>query len=169
MTSHAVPIRTARVPNADNFSSYGRVISLDDPERADVITTRAKDWSDAYTREPLVAQNPHLGRTLAPSAPFLSSSMERHEHVEEALIPAGAPIVLAVAIHSGADAPEANNVEAFLINPGTAVVLNKGIWHDACRGAVGPTAYYWLSSCSDAGSSSWTPILGGPVDVQVPA
>jgi ureidoglycolate lyase len=158
---------TARTPDAASFAPFGRVLTPHADPRPDMVVTNGSGWSDAYTREALVRENPHLGMTAAPGMPFTSTVMERHANVEEALLPTASAVVLAVAAPTDTDAPRAEDVRAFVIAPGTVVVLNPGIWHDACRGVEGPTSYYWLSSCADAGSSPWTPIAGGPVEVRV--
>lgn len=157
----------AQVPNTLTFSPFGRVVTLNSGELPELVLTQGDGWSDAYTRDPLTRENPHLGMTSVPGAPFISTTMERHANVQEALLPASDAIVLAVAQDSGAAAPDIADVQAFLIPPGMAVVLDRGVWHDACRGAEGPTTYYWLSSCNDAGSSPWTPISGGTVHIRV--
>lgn len=160
---------TAITPDALSFAPFGRVLTLDGRGRPDLVVTEGLGWTDAYTRGVLTRENPSLGMTFAPGMPFTSTAMERHANVEEALLPAASAIVLAVADTTDGDAPRAEDVRAFVIPPCTVVVLNPGVWHDACRGVDEPTSYYWLSSCVDAGSSPWTPIAGGPVDVRVPA
>lgn len=166
-TSPISNVITALTPDAVSFAPYGRVIALGAGAVPGVVATEGDGWADVYSREVLVRENPSLGMTTAPGMPFTSAVMERHQNVEEALLPAESPIVLAVA-DTDADAPRVEDVRGFVIAPGNAVVLSQGIWHDACRGVDRPTFYYWLSSCVDAGSSPWTPIVGGAVDVQVP-
>ena len=121
---------------------------------------------DAYTAKPLISSNGSLGLTRAQAAPFSTRQMERHVLTEEALFTADAPLVLAVAAPGSAGAPNAADIRAFLINPGTAVVLHKGTWHDACRGAHGETHYYWMATCGLEGST-WTDVDGGPVRVEL--
>ena len=43
--------------------------------------------------------------------------------------------------------PQAEDVRAVILRAGDVVVLNRGIWHDACRGLGRPSAYYYLASC----------------------
>ena len=170
MTVGAAPrVITTLTPDSASFAPFGRVVTLDSGALPDLVTTSGSGWTDAYTREPLTRENPNLGMTSALGMPFTSTVMERHANVEEALLPAASALVLAVAVATDEKAPRAEDVRAFIVAPGTAVILNPGVWHDACRGLDGPTSYYWLSSCVDAGSSLWTPITGGPVDVRVSA
>jgi len=160
---------TARVPDAESFSRFGRVFEMRGGEQSGLVLTEGLGWSDAYTSEPITREKPSLGMTSAPGLPYSCSQMERHTNVEEALLPGTDPIVLAVAAATDGDAPCTDEVRAFVIHPGTAVVLHPGIWHDACRGVAGPTSYYWLASCTDSGSSPWTPLDGGPVTIEVAA
>lgn len=171
----ALPAVAALPVGADSFAPFGRVLVLAAPDdagagaRADTVLTEGAGWTDAHTRETVIRETPSLGMTSAPGPPFMSSVMERHENVEEALLPAASALVLAVAPPTEGDAPSARDVRAFIIPQGTVVVLDPGVWHDACRGVDGPTSYYWLASCAESGSSPWTPIEGGPVDVRVAA
>ena len=55
--------------------------------------------------------------------------------------------VLAVAAPTDAARPKAVDIRAFIIEPGTVVVMHKGTWHDACRGIDAPTHYYWMATC----------------------
>lgn len=163
---HAV---TAELVDAASFAPFGRVVPLADGGAAGLVSTLGTGWADVHTPDALIAENPSLGMTSAGSAPFRSTVMERHANVEEALLPMASALVLAVAAATDGDAPCAGDVRAFVIPVGSAVVLDRGVWHDACRGADGETAYYWLASCADAGSSPWTVIADGPVDVRVAA
>jgi len=91
--------------------------------------------------------------------------MERHPRTEEALFCAGAPIILAVAPAGDGAAPEAGTLQAFVILPGQVAVMNRGVWHDACRGFDGPAAYHWMAICG-LGPDPWVEVSGGPVRVQ---
>jgi ureidoglycolate lyase len=94
--------------------------------------------------------------------------MERHLLTEEALFCAADPIVLAVAAPTEEDHPTAASIRAFVITPGTVVVLHKGTWHDACHGLDGEARYYWMATCG-LGNSPWVDVKGGPVLVTAPA
>lgn len=161
---------TAVVADAVSFAPFGRVVPLaEGREAAGLVSTLGTGWADVYTRDAVTVEVPSLGMTSAGGTPFTSTVMERHANVEEALLPMSDALVLAVAPRTDGDAPRADDVRAFVIPVGSAVVLDRGVWHDACRGVDGPTSYYWLASCTDAGSSPWTSIVDGPVDVRVAA
>lgn len=151
------------------FAPFGRVIDLTREQDPEVIETAGPRWVDHYTKEALLREIPSLGRTLSSTVGDPIELMERHEHVGEAIVPAGAPVVLTVTEPTAEPRPRAEAARSFIIAPGTVVVMNPGVWHAECAGIDGPTPYYWLASCRDAGSSPWTPIEGGPVRVDVAA
>lgn len=155
--------------DAESFAPFGRVFKMRVGEQEGVVVTEGLGWSDAYTGDPITRETPSLGMTVAPGLPYECTQMERHRNVEEALMPGADALVLTVAEASESAPPRAEHVRAFVIEPGTVVVLRPGVWHDACRGVAGPTAYYWLASCVDSGSSPWTQLEGGPVNVEVAA
>jgi ureidoglycolate lyase len=154
------------------FAPYGRIYRLaqgsgDAQQETDVIRTEGPGWSDAYTAAPLLSTNGSLGLTRGGPSPFSTHRMERHLHTEEALFCTADPIVLAVAAPCAADQPPAASVRAFVIEPGTAVVLHKGTWHDACRGVEKPAYYYWMATTGTGASSPWMDVKDGPVRVSV--
>lgn len=157
----------ARSVTAENFARYGKVYDLVDDEDRQVIWTTGDGWRDGFTRVPLIEGAAHLGITRGGGAPWSCTAMERHPLTEEAIFCAAEPIVLAVAPASAADAPDAGEIEAFIITAGKVVVMHRGVWHDACRGAFGPTPYYWMAICG-LGESPWVPVAGGPRHVQAP-
>ncbi|WLS10498.1 ureidoglycolate lyase (plasmid) [Shinella sumterensis] len=156
----------ARPVTAENFARYGKVYDLAGDADAEVIWTKGDGWNDGFTRTPLIEGPGHLGMTRGGSAPWSCTAMERHPLTEEALFCAAEPIVLAVAPASDADAPQHDQIEAFVIAPGQVVVMHRNVWHDACRGSTRPTTYYWMAVCG-LGASPWIPVLGGPRRIQL--
>ncbi|MCR6498238.1 ureidoglycolate lyase [Shinella sp. CPCC 101442] len=155
----------ARPVAAGNFARYGKVYDLAGDTDRDVIRTNGDGWQDGFTRTPLIDGSGHLGMTRGGSAPWSCTAMERHPQTEEAIFCAAEPVVLAVAPASTADAPHRDEIEAFVIAPGQAVVMHRNVWHDACRGATRPAAYYWMAICG-LGESPWIPVAGGPRQVR---
>jgi ureidoglycolate lyase len=151
---------------AENFARFGQVYDLTGDVDPNVIWTRGDGWSDGFTRTPLIQGSGHLGITRGGGAPWNCTAMERHPGTEEAIFCAAEPIVLAVAPASDAAAPDRNQIEAFVIAPGQAVVMHRNVWHDACRGVSGPTPYYWMAICG-LGESPWVPVADGPRLVEV--
>lgn len=155
----------ARPLTASGFAPYGRVLDLAGTDDPGVRRMSGEDWSDGFTLAPLIDGQGHLGMTQAPAAPWFARQMERHPRTEEALFCAAQPIVLAVAQGGEGAAPVAEAIEAFTIYPGQVAVMNRGVWHDACRGLTGPTPYYWMAICG-LGPDPWVEIGGGPVEVR---
>ena len=151
----------ARPLTAKAFAAFGRVHDLTAPDAPDVLRTEGPDWSDGFTLAPLIDGIGHLGLTRAPAAPWACAMMERHPKTEEALFCAEGPILLAVAPAGPETAPQAALIEAFVIRPGQVAVMNRGVWHDACRGLNGPVAYHWMAICG-LGPDPWVPVAGGP-------
>lgn len=156
----------ARPVTAENFARYGKVYDLAGDADPGVVRTKGDGWLDGFTRAPLIDGSGHLGMTRGGSAPWSCTAMERHPQTEEAIFCAADPVVLAVAPASSTDAPHRDEIEAFIVAPGQAVVMHRNVWHDACRGTSRPTPYYWMAICG-LGESPWVPVAGGPRLVQV--
>ena len=156
---------TARPVTPENFTRYGKVYDLTGDSDPAVIWTTGDGWRDGFTRTPLITGSGHLGMTRGPAAPWSCAAMERHTQTQEAIFCAAEPVILAVAPASDADAPHRDDIEAFVIAPGQAVVMDCGVWHDACRGLSAPAPYYWMAICG-LGESPWVPVAGGPRLVQ---
>ena len=150
----------------ENFARFGTVHDLLGDADPKVVWTTGDGWRDGFTSTPLIEGSGHLGVTRGGVAPWGCTQMERHHKTEEALFCAGDRIVLAVAPASDAAAPHRDDIEAFVISPGQVVVMKRGVWHDACRGASYPTAYFWMAMCG-VETSPWVPVDGGPATVHV--
>ena len=149
----------------DAFAPFGRVFEIGASDNLDdaIVRTDGPGWADAYTHDPLLATNASLGMTRAGGTPFEVRQMERHPNTQEAIFCADAPIVLVVAEAGSAAHPDASDLRAFSIEPGTVAVMRPGTWHDACRGLHGPTAYYWMATVRTG--TEWRDVSGGPVPV----
>lgn len=110
-------------------------------------------------------EEPSLGITEGASLAVQCAAMERHFHTTETLFAFDQPAILCVALPGG-EAPDGNDVRAFVLEPGDVVRLNRGVWHDACRGIAGPVTYGWLADCR-APLDPWIEIDGGPLQVSV--
>ncbi len=152
----------ARHATAEAFARFGTVYDLAGGSDEKVVWTTGNGWRDGFTHKPLIGGSGHLGMTSGGAAPWHCTEMERHLGTEEAIFCADAPVVLAVAPASAAPAPRRDQIEAFVISPGQAVVMDRGVWHDACRGLTQPTAYFWMAICG-LGVSPWVPVDGGPL------
>lgn len=151
-----------------SLAGLGRIVRLDGTPADGVRVTATDAWTDAHGVDVIVDQPGSLGRTSTGRAPFDVEAMERHPYTEEALFDPRADLVLAVAGGSG-PAPRTADVVALVIPAGTAIVLDRGVWHDACRGLTEPTSYVWLATCGLGVPEGWVPLDGGPVHVSVDA
>ncbi|MEI2298546.1 ureidoglycolate lyase [Ensifer sp. MJa1] len=158
----------AKPVTAENFSRYGKVYDLTGDTDAKVTWTTGDGWRDGFTKSPLIDGGGHLGITRGGAAPWNCGAMERHPLTEEAIFCLAEPVILAVAPASQAKAPHRDDIEAFVIAPGQAVVMDRNVWHDACRGVSGPTPYYWMAVCG-LGETPWVPVTGGPKRVETAA
>ncbi|MBD9523379.1 ureidoglycolate lyase [Ensifer sp. ENS02] len=158
----------ARPVTPDNFSRYGRVYDLTGDTDGKVVWTAGDGWNDGFTKTPLIDGRGHLGFTRGGQAPWDCRAMERHPLTEEAIFCLAEPVVLAVAPASDGEAPDRDEIEAFVVAPGQAVVMDRNVWHDACRGVSGPAPYYWMAVCG-LGESPWVAVSGGPIKVSAAA
>lgn len=110
----------------ENFSKFGRIVSA--PK--DKPTSEAEDykfWSDIA--DYMIEGSTEIGLCTVYKQPKAEiSGMERHLNTPEILIPIDAPFVLPL-LHDGKAGKEA---EAFKVNIGEAVVIDRGVWHGAC-------------------------------------
>ncbi|MFD1330168.1 ureidoglycolate lyase [Mycoplana ramosa] len=75
-------------------------------------------------------------------------SMER-EPGTEIVIPVDGELVQVVATGTrdatGVERPDALEARAFVLKPGTALVMAPGVWHAAAFGLRGPTSYFYVA------------------------
>lgn len=76
------------------------------------------------------------------------TEMER-EPGTELIIPVGGEIVQIVAYGiqdaSGVERPDGRTARAFVLKPGSALVMNAGVWHAAAFGLNGETSYFYVA------------------------
>jgi len=110
----------------DNFKKFGKVVKSPKGEP----TAQADDfkfWSDITNYE--IDGSTEIGICTVYKQPKnLINGMERHLQTPEILIPIDAPFVLPLLKE---EEPE-ENTEAFQVDIGEAVVIDKAIWHGAC-------------------------------------
>lgn len=108
----------------DNFKNFGKVVKY--PKREP--TAHADDykfWSDIVNYE--ISGSTEIGIcTVYKQHKNIISGMERHLDTPEILIPIDAPFVLPL-LRDGEE-----NADAFHVDIGEAVVIDKGVWHGAC-------------------------------------
>ncbi|MEE0692442.1 MAG: ureidoglycolate lyase [Lachnospiraceae bacterium] len=144
--------------DAGSFAPYGRYISMLHDETY-IMHSSGDSFEDHMTKEPLIDTQGHLGYTVGSTVPCIVRSMEKHFHTEEALFCAAEAIVLVVAASRGELPPQAEDIRAFILRPGDVAVLNRNVWHDACRGLGKKTGYYYLAS-RGAAPADWIAVDG---------
>lgn len=110
----------------DNFNIYGRVVT----SPANQPTSQAADykfWSDIADYH--IQGDTEIGIcTVYKQSETKINGMERHLNTPEILIPIDAPFRLPLLLPGDNE----NNVRAFEVGIGEAVVINKAVWHGAC-------------------------------------
>lgn len=148
---------------AGNFAAYGRYYNLRGEDGA-----RLADGRTFVSRQRISGEPLKIGATAVAGGPFVSSKMERHTLSEELLICGDDEMVLTVADSDPEGAPRSPDVRAFIMRPGDAVVLGRGIWHDANHGLHRDTTYFFLIPQRDfvASEVKWTEIVPEAVPVR---
>lgn len=111
----------------ERFRPYGRVV-----QAPSSVPTAADDtfafWSDLANYH--IEGDTEIGLcTVFRRENARVTWMERHGRTPELLIPIDVPFILPVVQTGAAD----KAVEAFQVNPGEAVVIERGVWHSACH------------------------------------
>lgn len=148
---------------AGNFAAYGRYYNLRGEDGA-----RLADGRTFVSRERIGGEPLKIGATAVAGGPFVSLKMERHTLSEELLICGDDEMILTVADSDPEGAPQSRDVRAFIMRPGDAVVLGRGIWHDANHGLHRDTTYFFLIPQRDfvASEVKWTEIVPEAVPVR---
>lgn len=152
--------------SAIDFSKYGEYYDMN-AGSANVWTSQGDGWKDARTNRSIISSPGSLGITQGSPLPCKVYKMERHLHTQEAIFCLSDPIVVAIAICGDSKQPLSSDIEAVMIRPGEVIVLNKGIWHDACHGINKSVRYYWLAEEYDGEPTEWVDICGGPIELHV--
>ena len=107
---------------SERFARYGKVARLDGTEPL-AEGPQFQFWSDVAAFE--VEGPTEIGYcTVVDPADQIVNWMERHARTPEVLIPIDWPFILPVMM--------GEEVEAFEVHPGEAVVINPDVWHSAC-------------------------------------
>lgn len=148
----------------ENFAPFGNYWNLCTQPKV-----RASKYEEYLTTDEPVYQPMRFGMTMCENGNrFAVRSMERHNTTEEVLFAADKPIVLSVAGSDPAGDPLAEDVRSFLLKPGDAVRMNKGIWHDACHAAKGEAFYYFMAHGTGQGDEIvWHDVQGPMVEVEL--
>lgn len=147
-----------------SFKSFGRYIQL--TEQTGFMSHSGSVFYE--TKTPLTTRPLKLGITYSTNGAFICSKMERHLSTEEILFCGNRPMLLAVSSTDPHKQPDISHIHLFLMEPFEAVVLNPGIWHDACHAADydrqnGCTSYYFMAhNDGTAEETTWHDVLPTP-------
>lgn len=150
------------------LAEYGILYNLsgEGEDTGNVNHSAGDGWEDTDTVGSLLDTLGTLGRTKGCGAPFTAVEMERHEHTQEAQIPAAEPIVFCMA-KACQGAPLTEDIIPVILRPGYVFVLHRGVWHSASHGLLGDTYYYWMALAYQNEPTLWADIADGPVRVEV--
>lgn len=147
----------------DNFKEFGTYQKVVQGEGR----TGTGGWKAWMTPDVCMDDVAHFGYTKVKGMPFTVDSMERHTKTQELLVCGDKPMVLAVAASDPSGRAKSEDIKAFIINPGEIVVMNRGIWHDACRSAEGDSCYYYFLSKETDEKAVFLPVEGEEVIVEL--
>lgn len=123
---------------SENFANFGKAVTA--PTKAP--TSQAGDyrfWSDIANYH--IDGDTEIGLCTVYQQPVMEiSGVERHLRTPEILIPIDAPFILPLLLEGQ---PE-SAVEAFQVNLGEAVVIDKAVWHGACLPAGKKESSYFV-------------------------
>lgn len=146
-----------------NFLPYGQCWMISMPN--------SKTTPDLETDALFVALNRplRLGITYSTGGDFTCSEMERHNSTEEFLFSGDTELILAVSNSPADKLPDTQDIQAFILSPGTVICLNRGIWHAACHPIGNDSYYYFMAHNNGAPDETrWFPVTPDPVMIQVP-
>jgi ureidoglycolate lyase len=124
-----------QVLSSELFNRYGKVVVLSN-EKPTSEDKSYKFWSDIAHYH--IDGRTEIGLcTVYKQVKKIITSLEKHDSTPEILVPSDAPFILP--LQKNDEVPE-----AFIVNPGEAVVIDKGIWHGACIPIHEPESTYFV-------------------------
>lgn len=116
----------SKLISSTNFAKFGKVVTA--PTGAP--TSQAHDykfWSNLANY--FIDGDTEIGLCTVYKQPIMEiAGVERHLRTPEILIPIDAPFILPLLLEGQPD----NAVEAFRVNLGEAVIIDRAVWHGAC-------------------------------------
>lgn len=146
----------------ESFAPYGRLVE----EYGGEITKSGENWSCCSPVDFVIPQAPiGIGIVISGEVPGQITAMERHVSREEVLWATTKDLVMLVdlPVYLGVRQarPNAETTEAFLIQAGQVVVMNRGTWHSPAFSAEGKARYYfmveWKKDLIDQDENPWIP------------
>ena len=156
-TIHPTPL------SKEAFAPYGRILEIPQtaPTKWGEGWTCFSDVDRLYPTSPLM-----VGIVRCERLPSEIRALEAHTSREEMLWAIDQPLIMVVstplALADPQRRPSGSDAQAFLIQPGQAVILAKGTWHSPAFSANGtPAVYYFLVEAKtdsiDQDAAPWIP------------
>jgi ureidoglycolate lyase len=111
----------------ESFAPFGQLITV--PDELEVEPGAVHGWSRMATAE--FPGEVEVGWLKVVKRPAEVSQMEHHLGTPEMLVPLDVPLLVPVApADENADAiPDPDRIEAFVVEPGQALIFDKSGWH----------------------------------------
>lgn len=148
---------------SENAAQFGKVLAFDGP------ASSAGEWWNCWEGCAELSQGRQwVGFVRSRAANPTIAEMER-EPGTEIVLPVTGKVVQIVAAGTrdaeGTDRPDPLTARAFIIKPGTALVMAPGIWHAAAFGLGAPASYFYVAERRKAedseGRGGWVEIADG--------
>ena len=147
----------------ENIKPFGRYEQIMKGE----ARTGTGGWRAWTTPDVTMDDEAHFGFVKVGGMPFEVDSMERHTKTTELMMSGDKPFVVALANSAPDGEPLAEDIRAFIVQPGEYIVIDRGIWHDACRSAQGDGCYYYFLSLETDEKAVFRAVQGGMVSVEL--
>ena len=138
-----IKIKT-KLLNENNFNKYGTAI-LKQNQSAPKVGENWDCWGGIANLGTIDA---NVGIVETRVCDKIIHSMEAHGK-PELLIPINSSVIQPVSIVDDKTSPNPYDVEAFVIRPGEAIVMNENVWHCAAMPVDRDAIYYFV------GHSEW--------------
>lgn len=133
----AMKIKALNV-SKENFEKYGKLVSVPKHKPTSEDATY-KFWSNLADYS--IDGNTEIGLcTVYRQNESIITGVERHLETPEILIPIDAPFILPLLMEGKSE----ENMMAFKVDVGEAVVIDNGVWHGACLPFGKETASYFV-------------------------
>ena len=122
----------------NTFERYGKVFKIPE-ENPTAQAMGFTFWSDV-TNYHIQGETEIGWCTVYKQATTQIAEVERHLRTPEILIPLDAPFILPVLLEGDSD----DQVQAFKVNVGEAIIIGDGVWHSACVPVGKTTSSYFV-------------------------
>jgi ureidoglycolate lyase len=140
---------------------YGKLIRFTGPPGVS-----GDGWQCWMTKDFILDQGARIGiENIEEGVPYRLTSMKRHIHSKKLFAPGPAAIVIALAA-AGKERLRGGDAEAFILEPGELLVIDRGTWYSPCCSAGG-SSFYYFASLETAEDTNRGSIEGSPVSIVI--